>query len=132
MKEKILKLRSDGRTYDEICDVLGCSKSTVAYYCSLTVRNESHRTRVRNKRNSVIELKRKFGGCCSLCGYNKCLTSLSFHHKNPDEKSGTISNIILNRGKRAAWKEDQKCVLVCANCHGEIEENNRGTYNHLK
>ena len=34
MKEKILKLRSEGKTYNEIEKMLGCSKSTISYHCS--------------------------------------------------------------------------------------------------
>lgn len=34
MKDEILKLRSEGLTYDQIIGVLGCSKSTVSYHCN--------------------------------------------------------------------------------------------------
>lgn len=34
MKEKILKLRDEGNTYNQIVEILGCAKSTVSYYCS--------------------------------------------------------------------------------------------------
>jgi hypothetical protein len=40
------------------------------------------------------ELKRVLGNKCQLCGFNKYLTALEFHHK----PSGKI-------------------VLLCANCH---------------
>ena len=33
MKEKILQLRSEGKTYDQIKKELGCSKGTIAYHC---------------------------------------------------------------------------------------------------
>lgn len=33
IKEKILELRSKGKTYNEICDALKCSKSAVSYHC---------------------------------------------------------------------------------------------------
>lgn len=32
-KNDILKLREQGKSYKEICKILGCSKSTVSYYC---------------------------------------------------------------------------------------------------
>lgn len=32
-QEDILKLRAEGKSYKEICEILGCSKSTVSYYC---------------------------------------------------------------------------------------------------
>lgn len=34
MKEKIIKLRSEGKTYNEIKQILGCAKSTISYHCS--------------------------------------------------------------------------------------------------
>ena len=33
LKNSILKLRSEGKTYKQICEILNCSKSTVSYYC---------------------------------------------------------------------------------------------------
>lgn len=35
MKEQILKLRNEGKTYKEIKDELGCSKGTISYYCGV-------------------------------------------------------------------------------------------------
>lgn len=34
MKEKILKLRQEGKSYNEIKNILGCSKGTISYHCS--------------------------------------------------------------------------------------------------
>lgn len=34
MKNEILYLRREGKTYDEIKEILGCSKSTISYHCS--------------------------------------------------------------------------------------------------
>ena len=68
------------------------------------------------KRTLVAEA----GGCCRVCGYDCCLFSLHFHHVDPATKSFSITTA---RGKSlAAYREEaKKCVLVCANCHGEIE-----------
>ena len=41
MKEQILKLRTDGKNYKEIVKIVGCSKSTVAYYCNPKVREKA-------------------------------------------------------------------------------------------
>lgn len=35
-KDDILKLRKQGKSYNEICKILGCSKSTVSYYCDFS------------------------------------------------------------------------------------------------
>jgi hypothetical protein len=60
------------------------------------------------------------GGCCAVCGYDACIINLHFHHVDPTKKSFSIS---MASGKSiAAYRgEAKKCVLVCANCHGEIE-----------
>jgi hypothetical protein len=60
------------------------------------------------------------GGCCAVCGYDRCIINLHFHHVEPKKKSFAIT---MARGKSlAAYQaEAKKCVLVCANCHGEIE-----------
>jgi hypothetical protein len=60
------------------------------------------------------------GGCCAVCGYDRCMVNLHFHHVDPREKAFSVS---VSTGKAlAAYRaEAEKCVLVCANCHGEIE-----------
>jgi len=60
------------------------------------------------------------GGRCAVCGYDRCVVNLHFHHVHPDEKSFALS---VASGKSLAdyRRELRKCVLVCANCHGEIE-----------
>jgi hypothetical protein len=60
------------------------------------------------------------GGACCLCGYDKCMFTLHFHHVDPAAKSFGVT---MARGKSLAAFRDEakKCVLVCANCHGEIE-----------
>jgi hypothetical protein len=60
------------------------------------------------------------GGCCAVCGYDRCIVSLHFHHVDRATKSFEMN---MGRGKSlAAYREEaKKCVLLCANCHGEIE-----------
>lgn len=55
-----------------------------------------------------------------MCGYDKTVYNLHFHHVDPSTKSFALT---AARGKSlAAFRaEAKKCVLVCANCHGEIE-----------
>lgn len=55
-----------------------------------------------------------------ICGYDRCIINLVFHHVNRASKSFGIS--MANGKSIAAYRaEIEKCVLVCANCHGEIE-----------
>jgi cytochrome c553 len=48
------------------------------------------------------------------------MINLHFHHVDPATK---LFSFTMGRGKSiAAYREEAlKCVLVCANCHGEIE-----------
>ena len=39
-KQEILKLRAEGKTYDEIQQALGCSKSTISFHCGTRRREE--------------------------------------------------------------------------------------------
>ena len=52
MKEKILKLREEGKSYNEIKKILGCSKGTISYHCAKIDNNkirESINLDIKNK-----------------------------------------------------------------------------------
>ena len=60
------------------------------------------------------------GGACRVCGYDRCVVNLHFHHVDPSTKSFRMS--IASGKSIATYREEaKKCALVCANCHGEIE-----------
>ena len=60
------------------------------------------------------------GGACVLCGYDRCVFSLHFHHVDPATKSFQMT-VAVGRSLAAFRAEARKCVLLCANCHGEVE-----------
>lgn len=62
------------------------------------------------------------GGKCELCGYDKCNSALHFHHFDPTTKSFGLSQKGLTRSRKKVETEIKKCVLLCANCHAEVEE----------
>lgn len=66
-------------------------------------------------------LKALLGGKCFLCGYHRCLWALDFHHVHPEEKSFELSGAIYKRTWEEVLKEARKCVLLCKNCHTEVE-----------
>jgi len=71
-----------------------------------------------NMKAKCVEYK---GGKCLLCGYNKYYGALQFHHLNPKEKDFAISNARTSTLNERVIKELDKCVLLCGNCHSEVE-----------
>jgi 5-methylcytosine-specific restriction endonuclease McrA len=60
------------------------------------------------------------GGCCAVCGYKRSVVNLHFHHVVPADKAFAVT-VASGKSLDAYRSEARKCVLVCANCHGEIE-----------
>ena len=75
---------------------------------------------MRSQRRKKQHAVNVFGGKCCICGYDKCIEALDFHHLNKAEKEEQPSKIILRWAFEKAKKELDKCILVCANCHREI------------
>ncbi|MFA5855658.1 MAG: hypothetical protein WC846_05305 [Candidatus Gracilibacteria bacterium] len=69
-------------------------------------------------RQKAVEYK---GGKCQLCGYNKCIEALEFHHFL-NEKNFGISEKGYTRSWEKVKNELNLCILLCANCHREVEK----------
>jgi hypothetical protein len=87
-----------------------------AWRCRRCVGEHVTRRKQKVKRILVEEA----GGRCAVCGYDRCIVNLSFHHVDPATKLFPLS-MDTGKGLPACREEARKCVLVCANCHGEIE-----------
>jgi len=59
------------------------------------------------------------GGKCEICGYDKCIAALDFHHMDPNKKDFNIGGSGVISFEKCK-KEVDKCILVCSNCHREI------------
>ena len=71
------------------------------------------------ERRKQFRLER--GGKCSICGYDKCLEALDFHHLDASKREFGFSRAISkNYSDERINKELDRCILVCANCHREI------------
>lgn len=122
MKEEILKLRKQGLKPFEIAAKLGCHRSTVTYHCN----NEYRLRHVKKHQNRREKIKQEAvaykGGKCQICGYDKCLDALDFHHIDPSQKDWSIKSSLMRKslilGKLKP--ELDKCALVCCRCHREI------------
>lgn len=75
---------------------------------------------LRRKRRVRRALVEAAGGRCAVCGYDRCIQNLHFHHVDPARKClelGSHQGVSLAR----FLEELEKCLLLCANCHGEVE-----------
>jgi hypothetical protein len=61
------------------------------------------------------------GGRCVQCGYDRCVAALHFHHGEPRNKAFDLSRHGVTRSLARARAEAGKCVLLCSNCHAEVE-----------
>jgi hypothetical protein len=88
-----------------------------SYRC---VRCNGDRVMARRRQIKQI-LIAELGGACTICGYDACHRALEFHHLDPEEKNFGIGFRGVTRSIERARAEAAKCVLLCANCHAEVE-----------
>jgi len=88
------------------------------YYRCLQCRREAV---VRRRRRVKEALVAEAGGCCQLCGYSRCLAALEFHHLDPSTKEFGLAQAGVARSLERMRVEARKCVLLCSNCHAEVE-----------
>lgn len=78
---------------------------------------------VAKRRRRVKELLvAEAGGACILCGYARTSRALEFHHLDPSVKRFGLSSGCITMSLDAARTEAAKCVLLCSNCHAEVED----------
>ena len=61
------------------------------------------------------------GGSCAFCGYDRYIGALQFHHRDGAAKDFGLADRGLTRSLAAVRAEAKKCILLCANCHSEVE-----------
>jgi len=88
-----------------------------AYRCA-HCRSDAVAKRRRRLKQVLVD---EAGGRCMPCGYNRYVGALEFHHRDPDTKEFGFGNRGLTRSLEAVRAEAAKCVLLCANCHSEVE-----------
>ena len=103
-----------------VCAVHGATAhvlDTDGYYRCPKCRADSVIRRRARIRDAVIA---EAGGCCAICGYSRNPSALQFHHLDPATKEFTLRNG-HTRSLERMRAEAAKCVLLCANCHAEVE-----------
>ena len=117
LKQKILKLKKQGLSYNKIKEKLGCSKGTISYYVGIgqkrktDKRRKKSRTKIRKFLQEYKSTKR-----CADCKEYYPYWIMEFDHlKN---KNFTISQFSSKTMSMKIIKEEiSKCEVVCSNCH---------------
>ena len=81
-------------------------------------RSEAVSKRRRSVKRILVE---EAGGACILCGYRRCHRALEFHHLDPRMKECDLGRTGVSRSLARCRAEARKCVLLCSNCHAEVE-----------
>lgn len=112
-----------------VCDT-DITNSKGRKYCSKECRDHGRRALDRGeeykpRKEKAIKIKQEFidikGGECEICGYNKCIAAMTFHHRDPKTKEYTLDvSSIIKFKKELLLKELNKCDLLCFNCHMEL------------
>lgn len=115
------------------CIVCGVEiKAPKRMYCSNNCKQKHHYLKIKENPNTfhsqtVRGLRRKIkliemkGGGCEICGYNKNLSALEFHHTDPSLKDFNLdSRKLSNTTWNKILEESNKCILLCSNCHKEL------------
>lgn len=76
---------------------------------------------IKNRQKKKRQLVEKHGGACVVCGYDTYVGALDFHHIDPKQKSFSLSVKGLSYSWESLVSEAEKCVLLCKNCHTELE-----------
>ena len=87
MKEQIIKLRQEGKTYRDIQQEVGCSLSTIAYYCGENQKEKSRNRQIQLRKNDKYVLSRKVDTYIGRVennniAYNKSYQKRDENHKN--------------------------------------------------
>lgn len=118
--DDIRRLYEEGKTYDEIKEELGCSKSTISYHVGKGNENTRVKSNGYRKRIKTSIQQYKESTPCADCGRTFKYYIMQFDHLPQFVKSFQLSKFYEHTHDiKAVVAEMKKCDLVCANCHSE-------------
>jgi transposase len=88
------------------------------YYRCVNCRAKAVAKRRRVVKRTLVE---EAGGRCVICDYGRCQQALHFHHLDPATKKFNLGHQGQCRALDRSREEAKKCVLLCGNCHAEVE-----------
>jgi predicted nucleic acid-binding Zn ribbon protein len=103
-----------------------CSETCLKASQILRAEAKPNQSRKAGKSHYVVSWRQKVklrainykGGRCQVCGYDKCVRALSFHHLDTTRKDFSIGGI--SKSWKTIQAEIDKCALLCMNCHAEV------------
>ena len=89
------------------------AKKEYGRYECIACSNDWHKNRARERKIMAVEYK---GGKCARCGgvFEPCV--YDFHHVDPSTKEYKPSQLFSGKWEKLTVELD-KCIMVCANCH---------------
>jgi Homeodomain-like domain len=75
-----------------------------------------------HRRRMKAILVAEAGGRCVICGYDRHPRALEFHHRDPPAKEFGLALGGITVSLDALRRDAAKCVLLCSNCHAEVED----------
>lgn len=121
MKENILKLRSEGYTYNQIKNILNCSKGTISFHCGENQRGKYNNRLKKNRKNNPLQTKihqfhwcnRKRKGSASLSTkttlHEKLKIKLAYFSEN---ENGVCKMEFSVKDLLGKIGDDPKCYLT--------------------
>jgi len=94
-----------------------CGKDTGRF--SGCVCDDCYRRRVKERQQRQYDLitQSKIGKPCAICGVVFPPVCLDYHHVDATTKEFSIGGNGKDMALDRIYKEIAKCILVCANCH---------------
>jgi hypothetical protein len=115
-------LRNGSRTIERVCKRHGRTEFALVGSARRPRCKVCRGEAVARRRRKVKELLvAEAGGRCMICGFDRSVNALEFHHREPRQKSFGIAYGGLTRSIDQVRREAAKCVLLCANCHAQVE-----------
>ena len=116
--DAIHALRAEGKTYGQIREVTGASKSTISYHVGTGNENERVKSRGYRKRIREFIVYYKEANPCVDCNNYYPFCVMQFDHLPEFEKSFNIARFHEHTASLSEVKAEMaKCDLVCGNCH---------------
>lgn len=109
---------STSTEYTKLCNVCRIIENRIYERNRSPKKRKTINSYTKDIKLKLISIK---GGCCKLCGYNKSISALTFHHIDPKEKLFCLDRAHLYKKHiNEILIEVEKCDLLCFNCHMEL------------